>query len=790
MASTFDCRQILDNLPDGITIHDKDFNIIYQNKIIIEGHGVQTGAKCYVVYERRDAPCEGCGVAKTFQTGTTTRTLRVGIDKHNQSTYFENACFPIRDDQGAVVAVAELSRDISDRISLQEEIKQRNIELGQINDQLQRRTTGLSETSRTAIEQSMKLANLLKQHQLLEEIASSANQASSVREAMQFAVDRICSYTRWPVGHAYYASDNENTRLLVSATIWHVVDGDRFAQFRDVTENTEYPLGIGLPGKVLESGQPAWVTDVMNDTSFLRASSAQQAGLRSVFAFPVMIRNEVVAVLEFFSETVFEPQATLLWFMSQIGAQLGRVVERVRAAEKLLHDALHDFLTGLPNRALFLDRLERAVSRAKRQRTFKFAVLFIDIDNFKIVNDSLGHPAGDDLLIQVSRRILHSLRFEDCVSRPVTASNPEWKTEDDTLARLGGDEFTILLEDIRSPSDSIRAADRIQSSLAEPFVICGQDVFTTVSIGITTNADDATAFDVLRDADTAMYRAKLHGKARVEVFDPAMHMLSVNRLNLETDLRRALERKEFCVYYQPVIALRTGRISGFEALVRWKRPGKGIVAPAEFIGVAEEMGLIVWIGLWVLRTACEQAHQWHIECPQETPLTMSVNISARQFIQEDLIAQIERILQETQVDPTTIKLEITESVTMSDAERTIKVVNELKNLGLSLSIDDFGTGYSSLSYLQRFPMDTLKIDRSFVRNLKDNQENREIISTIVTLARSLGMHVVAEGTETVEEVRFLKTLDCEFAQGYFFSKPVDSISAQKLLLGNCVEAHK
>lgn len=635
---------------------------------------------------------------------------------------------------------------------------------------------------RTAIEQSSKLESLLEQHQLLEKIASFTNQASSVREAMQSTLDLVCAYTRWPVGHVYFASENEDTRQMFSTTIWHVMDGAKFDQFRDVTEKTDFPLGIGLPGKVLASGQPAWITDVTNDPNFLQTSSEQQAGLKAVFDFPVVIRNEVVAVLEFFSETVSEPHPSLLWLMSQIGTQLGRIVERVRAAEKLMHDALHDYLTGLPNRALFLDRLERAVSRAKRHRTYKFAVLFIDIDNFKIVNDSLGHPAGDDLLIQVARRVVRSLRLEDFVSRPVAAFSLEWKTKDDTVARLGGDEFTVLLEDIRDPSDSVRAAGRIQSSFAEPFVICGQDVFATVSIGIATNITRATASDVLRDADTAMYRAKLHGKARVEVFDPAMHELSVNRLNLETDLRRALERKEFRVYYQPVITLQTGRISGFEALVRWQRPGKGLVAPAEFIGVAEEMGLIVWIGLWVLRTACKQAHQWHIERPQETPLTMSVNVSARQFTQDDLVAQVERILRETQVDPATIKLEITESVAMSDAEKTIKVVNELKKLGLSLSIDDFGTGYSSLSYLRRFPMDTLKIDRSFVSGLKNNQENREIVCTVLALARNLGMDVVAEGAETLEEVNYLKTLDCEFAQGYFFSKPVDSICAQKLLL--------
>jgi PAS domain S-box-containing protein len=650
------------------------------------------------------------------------------------------------------------------------------------------REKDLSRLAAISADRLRALSESQEQLQLLEEIATSANQASSVQEAMQSTLDRVCAFTRWPIGHVYFAPDG-NTGSMVSTNIWHLTDDDRFNQFREATERTDFPPGTGLPGRVFASRQPAWITDVTDDTNFPRGPSARQAGLRSAFAFPVLSRNEVAAVLEFFSENASEPPTAFLRIMSQIGAQLGRVVERVRAAELLLHDAFHDPLTALPNRALFLDRLARSIVRAERHSDYNFGVLFIDIDRFKIVNDSLGHPAGDDLLIQVSQRILRSLRLEDLVSRPATIPSPQWKPKDDTLARLGGDEFTVLLDDIRDPSDAIRVAERIQSSFAEPFVICGQDVFTTASIGIIANSAHATAVDVLRDADTAMYRAKLHGGARCEVFDQAMHEHSVNRLNLETDLRRALERNEFRVYYQPIIALRTGNISGFEALLRWQRPEKGLVSPAEFIGVAEETGLIVSIGKWVLRTACEQARQWHLENPQEPPLTMNVNISARQFTQDDLVTQVEKILRESEVTPTAIKLEITESVTMGDAERTIKVVNELKKLGLGFSIDDFGTGYSSLSYLGRFPMDTLKIDRSFVSNLKSNPENREIIRTIIGLARNLGMDVVAEGTETAEEISYLKTLDCEFVQGYFFSKPVDSIAAQALLRENLSLAH-
>jgi PAS domain S-box-containing protein len=618
-----------------------------------------------------------------------------------------------------------------------------------------------------------------KQLQLLEDIASKANEAKNIAEAMQFAIERICEFTGWLLGHVCFVS--EDGQELLSSNIWNLTPKDSFLAFRESSAQPVSTNAAGLTGRAFSTARPAWIKDVTADPSCARQSTASQVGIKSAFAFPVLSGINVVAVMEFFSSAFCPPPSdALVKLIANVGTQLGQVVNRVRSQEKLLHDAFHDSLTTLPNRALFLDRLERAVARAKRHGDYKFAVLFIDIDRFKIVNDSLGHDAGDDLIIQVSQRVLGSLRLDDLVARPV-ATTPEWNTKDDTLARLGGDEFTVLLDDIRDPADGIRVAQRIQNIFSEPFVISGQDVFCTASIGIVSGAGHGSAADVLRNADTAMYRAKIHGKARCEIFGEDMHEQSVNRLKLETDLRRALERQEFRVYYQPIITLRTGEISGFEALLRWERPGQGFVSPLEFIGVAEEMGLIVLIGMWVLKTACKQAHQWHLEHPLDVPLTMSINISARQFLQDDLVAQVERILRETEVEPSAIKLEITESVTMGDAERTIQIVQGLKKLGLRISIDDFGTGYSSLSYLRRFPMDTLKIDRSFVSDLKKNPENREIISTIIGLARNLGMNVVAEGAETLEEISYLKTLDCEFAQGYYYSKPVDSLGAQALL---------
>jgi diguanylate cyclase (GGDEF)-like protein/PAS domain S-box-containing protein len=437
--------------------------------------------------------------------------------------------------------------------------------------------------------------------------------------------------------------------------------------------------------------------------------------------------------------------------------QIQDITDRKRAEERLLHEAMHDVLTGLPNRALFMDHLKLSVERGKRRDDRLFAVLFLDLDRFKIINDSLGHLVGDQLLVGIARRL------ETCL-RP-----------GDTVARLGGDEFTILLEDLNGASEAIEVAERLQKALARPFNLNGHEVFTTVSIGI---ALSATGYerpdDVLRDADTAMYRAKMLGKARHEVFDKTMHALAMNLLQMESDLRRAIERKEFFLQYQPIITLETGEVRGFEALVRWQHPERGLVTPDEFIEIAEETGLIIPIGQWVLEEACRQIHRWQEEFPQYPPLQISVNLSVKQFMNDDLLEHIKAALKETGVDPHSLKLEITESMVMENVEAAIEMLQQMRALGIELSIDDFGTGYSSLSYLHRFPISTLKIDRSFVGRMSVNNENAEIVRTIIMLARSLKMDVVAEGVETVEQLAQLKALNCQYGQGYYFSKPLSA----------------
>jgi PAS domain S-box-containing protein len=467
------------------------------------------------------------------------------------------------------------------------------------------------------------------------------------------------------------------------------------------------------------------------------------------------------------------------------------ITERKRAEEKLDHLSFHDGLTNLPNRALFLDRLQRAITQARRHSDFRFAVLFIDIDEFKVINDSLGHAAGDALLIQIAQRLSVCLRGADTISRPHLCGTAGPLSGESTLARPGGDEFTVLIEELHDPSDTIRVAERIQQKLAVPFDLNGQEIVLTVSIGVAFSGNAvAEAQDVLGDAEIAMYRAKSAGKGRCEVFDHAMHAGAIKRLQLETDLRKAIELNQLRVYYQPIVSLRNGQIVGFEALSRWQRP-EGLVMPGEFIAVADETGLILPINRQLLYDACRQLRAWQALFPSDPPLTLNVNITPKQFAQPELASEIGKTLQETGLDPSCVNLEITETIAMADAKRSAVVLSELKALGVSLDIDDFGTGYSSLSRLQGFPVDTLKIDRAFISRIDTDLATHEIVRVIVMLAHGLRLKVVAEGVETQAQVDLLKDIGCELAQGYFYSKPAAVETIEQLLSNNraaCVSA--
>jgi diguanylate cyclase (GGDEF)-like protein/PAS domain S-box-containing protein len=446
----------------------------------------------------------------------------------------------------------------------------------------------------------------------------------------------------------------------------------------------------------------------------------------------------------------------------RMAGSLTDVTDRRRAEEQSIHDALHDSLTGLANRTLFLERVMQALARRRRKASAKFAVIYLDLDRFKVVNESLGHVHGDDLIIAAARRLEQSLKFGD------------------TVARLGGDEFAILLEDVEEKNEALAISEMLQKTLSSPFNLGGREIFSSASMGIAHSEDDyQRPEDILRDSEFAMYKAKEFGKARSVIFERDLRKANVTPLDVESDLRRALERGEMTLAYQPIIALDTGRIAGFEALIRWRHSKRGDVPPSEFIPLAEETGMIVELGQWVLRTACAQMVVWNDSYGKTKPLELSVNLSGRQFAQVDLVKMVTQSLSGTGLPPHCLKLEITESALMENATRSADMLRDLKRLDIQVCIDDFGTGYSSLSYLHTFPIDTLKIDKSFVHDMGRNRQNLEIVRTIALLAQNLRMDVIAEGVETPEQLAQLRAIGCGFAQGFLFSRPcsVDSIDA-------------
>ncbi len=440
------------------------------------------------------------------------------------------------------------------------------------------------------------------------------------------------------------------------------------------------------------------------------------------------------------------------------------ITERKQAEEQLRHSAFYDALTNLPNRALFMDQLEQAIDQTQTLNQTSFAVVFLDLDSFKFVNESLGHIIGDQLLIAIADRLETCLRSGDI------------------LARLGGDEFTFLLKDIEQVSQAITVVQNIQQKLTFPFEVNSHQLFSNASLGIALISPDYTyPEEVLRDADIAMYSAKQQGKNCYAIFNSQMRKKSQNRLQLETDLRYAWEQQDFLVYYQPIICLQTHQIIGFEALIRWQNLTKGLISPYQFIPVAEETGLIIELGYWVLKTACNQLKAWTQISPQMQHLMMSVNLSSRQIQDYNFVKKINQVITETQINPQNLKLEITETILMEKPEDVKEKLIQIRGKNIQLSLDDFGTGYSSLSYLHNFPINTLKIDRSFVIRMNLNPENAAIVQAIITLAHTLGMDVIAEGIETTEHLKRLQALGCEYGQGYLFSKPVSAIEAEQLL---------
>ena len=601
--------------------------------------------------------------------------------------------------------------------------------------------------------------------QLLGAIAVQANQTSSARDAVAGALQSVCSFTGWPVGHAYVRS-TDDPDLLVSMGVGH---GDEsFAPFLADALEARFRPGEGLPGRTLQSGQPCWISDLRDDPHFLRQDGAEAAGLRAAFTAPVLVREETIGVLEFFAPGIREPDETLLQVVGFIGAQVGRVLERELAEERLRRKALYDDLTGLPNRVLLMDRLEQSLARARRHDR-PVHVLYLDIDDFKTINDSRGHGEGDAVLAALATRLIDALRDTDSVGR----------ASEDLVARLGGDEFAVVLEDCADPT---AVCARIHELLRAPLQLEDHQVFVSVSIGSmgSTGADTtAPAEAVLAAANVAMHQAKRAGKSRHTVFEPRMQDEARRRHVLGEQLRYAVDRQEFTLAYQPVVDLETAAVVGAEALVRWRHPERGVVQPDEFISRAEETGLIVQMGTWVLEEACRQAAQWRRSGSPR--FSIAVNVSGRQLREPDFVDTVHAALSAAGLDSTALCLEMTESILMERDDAAIAMLTELRRDGVHLAIDDFGTGYSSLGALRRLPVDLLKIDRSFISSLPEDDDAGTIAWAVVRLGHTLGLPVLAEGVESEEQRAALARFGCDRAQGYLFGRPMPAGDLEQLL---------
>jgi diguanylate cyclase (GGDEF)-like protein/PAS domain S-box-containing protein len=582
-------------------------------------------------------------------------------------------------------------------------------------------------------------------------------EAESMSAGLQGALATLCDAQGWEAARLYVV--DEQGELLRFLESWTISD-EQYRDFNAASRRLTFKRGTGLGGLVWQSDEAIWVPDVTKDARVANPALAN-TGIRSAFVFRVVSEGATIGIVATFSREVREPDARLLGATRAVGAQIGQFVERKRAEQRADYLAQFDPLTELPNRTLFQDRLAQALNQARRH-DWNVGVLLLDIDRFKVVNDTLGHAGGDRLLQDAAKRLAGCVRGGD------------------TVARIGADEFAVIAADMTQPQDGGHVAAKMVDALATPFTVDGHELFLGASVGIATYPlDGQDGVALMKNADAAMSRAKELGRNNYQFYAAAMNARALEKLELQNALRKALERGEFRLYFQPKASLARGHVRGFEALLRWQRPAHGLVPPAQFIPLLEESGLIVPVGDWVIRAACAQVRDW--SRAGYRPLPVAVNLAAKQLAQHDIAAIVESALREHQLAAQLLEIEITESDAMQSAERALPMLRRLKEQGVGIAIDDFGTGYSSLSYLKRFPVDTLKLDRSFVKGLPDDADDASITLAVITMAHSLGLEVVAEGVETPEQRRFLVTHGCDVMQGYLLSAPVPAEQCERFL---------
>jgi diguanylate cyclase (GGDEF)-like protein/PAS domain S-box-containing protein len=726
---------IMDSIDADVYTADLNTHeILFLNKHMKETFGENLlGTKCFKAFRDKDQPCENCTNPNLLNENNKPGGMIVW-EAQNPITkrWYINRDRAIRWDDGRFVRL-QVATDIT--------------ELKKIQDNLERKTHQQQELIKIA----RHLAASLDVRDVLEQIALGAKDILNADGCSIYTLDEA-GENLTPVVALELPYEDEILSATLDVNNSFTGMAVKARQALLFNNPVETPGGYQIPGTPIEEDEHIIAAPLIADEAVLGAICLDRHGR--------LFSEEDLALTE-----TYATYAAAALKNAQAHHKLKHEIEeRQHAQQQLLHDAFHDGLTDLPNRALFMDRLGRAIQRSKRRKGTLFAILFLDIDRFKIVNDSLGHTIGDQLLKDLANRLEACLRNLD------------------TVARLGGDEFVVLLDALEDFDDPIRIADRIQAEINRPFALNGHNVTITASIGIVTNLENYDNAEVaLQDADIAMYRAKSSGRARYEIFDTQMRERAIARLQLELDLRRAIEDQEFCVHYQPLVELESGKIFGFEALLRWQHPEKGMIKPMEFIPVAEETGLLIPIGLWLLQEACHQTRRWQECYPMQPPLSISVNFSSRQLTQPDLVEQIGSILNATGLPATSLRLEVTEDVVMENVHQSMIIMAKLRELGVHIEMDDFGTGYSSLSNLYRLPIENIKIDASFIWRMDTASHNLSIVRTIVSMARELGMGTIAEGVETIEQFEQLRSLNCRFGQGYLFSHPVEGHKVDLLL---------